>query len=70
MSVRVAPPLVLHRTLPAPCPYLQGRIEQRLVVALEGVAEETFDKLSRTAGIVNMYEAVKMAEKLAKPLKG
>ena len=48
MSVRVAPPLVLHRTLPAPCPYLQGRIEQRLVVTLEGVADETFDKLSRT----------------------
>jgi arginine-tRNA-protein transferase len=48
MSVRVAPPLVLHRTLPAPCPYLQGRIEQRLVVTLEGVAVDTFDRLSRT----------------------
>jgi leucyl-tRNA---protein transferase len=48
VSERVAPPLVLHRTLPAPCPYLQGRIEQRLVVTLEGIAVDTFDKLSRT----------------------
>ncbi len=43
-----APPLVLHRTLPAPCPYLKGRIEQRVVVALEETPKGTFDRLSQT----------------------
>ncbi|MBM3534315.1 MAG: arginyltransferase [Alphaproteobacteria bacterium] len=43
-----APPLVLHRTLPAPCPYLKGRIEQRVVVSLEDVPAGAFDRLSRT----------------------
>ncbi|MBM3546502.1 MAG: arginyltransferase [Alphaproteobacteria bacterium] len=43
-----APPLVLHRTLPAPCPYLKGRIEQRVVVSLEETPAGTFDRLSRT----------------------
>ena len=43
-----APPLVLHRTLPAPCPYLKGRIEQRVVVSLEETPPGTFDRLSRT----------------------
>lgn len=42
------PPLVLHRTLPAPCPYLKGRIEQRVVVSLEETPAGTFDRLSRT----------------------
>lgn len=46
--MRVAPPLVLHRTLPAPCPYLQGRIEQRVVVSLDETPAGTFDRLSRT----------------------
>jgi leucyl-tRNA---protein transferase len=43
-----APTLLLHRTLPAPCPYLDGRIEQRVVVSLEEVPDGTFDRLSRT----------------------
>lgn len=42
------PPLVLHRTLPAPCPYLKGRVEQRVVVALEETSRGTFDRLSQT----------------------
>ena len=42
------PPLILHRTLPAPCPYLQGRIEQRVVVALDETPAGTFDRLSQT----------------------
>ncbi len=42
------PPLILHRTLPAPCPYLKGRIEQRVVVALDETPAGTFDSLSRT----------------------
>lgn len=47
--MRVAPPLVLHRTLPAPCPYLEGRVEQRVVVALdEQTPPGVFDRLSRT----------------------
>ena len=46
--MRVTPPLVLHRTLPAPCPYLQGRIEQRVVVSLDETPAGTFDRLSQT----------------------
>lgn len=46
--MRVTPPLILHRTLPAPCPYLQGRVEQRVVVSLDETPEGTFDRLSRT----------------------
>lgn len=46
--MRVAPPLILHRTLPAPCPYLKGRIEQRVVVALDDTPSGIFDRLSQT----------------------
>ena len=46
--MRVTPPLVLHRTLPAPCPYLEGRIEQRVVVSLDETPAGTFDRLSQT----------------------
>jgi arginine-tRNA-protein transferase len=44
----IRPPLQLFRTLPAPCPYLEGRIERRLIVDLSGEdATERFDELSR-----------------------
>jgi leucyl-tRNA---protein transferase len=41
------PPLQMFRTLPAPCPYLPGRTERRLIVDLAGDdAPARFDELS------------------------
>ena len=44
----IRPPLQLFRTMPAPCPYLPGRTERRLIVDLAGGdAPARFDELSR-----------------------
>lgn len=48
MQQSARPPRQMFRTLPAPCPYLPGRTERRLILDLAGDdAPARFDELSR-----------------------
>jgi arginine-tRNA-protein transferase len=48
-TVEEATPLILHRSVPLVCPYIEGRIERRIVVELNEtlVRRGVFDELTR-----------------------